>query len=131
MSDNTPKPYLTPDEAAEFIAHEHARPERRGEFVARPVQIQKLNQFGAPNLAVLTLESATGLTIAGLLPVELADELVIYDDRAPHGAQFFYGVVESIRAADRPSDAVKGMRLIYLTKQLVEQDSAESAGAHS
>ena len=131
MPEHPTKPFLTPEEAAQFIADEQAQPERRGDFVARPVQIQKLNEFGSPNLSVLTRESDAGLTIAGLLPVEKDDALVVYDDHAPGGAQFFYGVVESVRDAHRPADAVKGMRLIYLAKQPVESGAANTADATS
>ncbi len=131
MSENTPKFYLTPDEAALFIAEEQQRAERRGDFVARPVQIQKLNQFGSPQLAVLTRVSETGLTVAGLLPVEIDDGLVIYDDQAPGGAAIFYGVVESIRPPHRTTDTIKGMRLIYMTKTLVEQAAEQAVGANS
>ena len=131
MPEHPIKPFLTPAEAAQFIAEEQAQPERRGDFVARPVQIQKLNEFGSPNLSVLTRESDVGLTIAGLLPVQKDDELVVYDDHAPGGAQFFYGVVESVRDAHRPTDAVKGMRLIYLAKQPVESAAANTADAAS
>lgn len=131
MSENIPKFYLTPDEAALFIAEEQQRAERRGDFVARPVQIQKLNQFGSPQLAVLTRVSEAGLTVAGLLPVEIDDGLVIYDDQAPGGAAIFYGVVESIRPPHRTTDTIKGMRLIYMTKTLVEQAAEQAVGANS
>ncbi|WP_407275822.1 hypothetical protein [Halothiobacillus sp. DCM-1] len=129
MSETPPQSPLTPSDIAEFIAHEQQQ-ERRGDFVARPVQLQKLNQFGSPQLAVLTRESEQGLTVAGLMAAEIGDELVVYDDTAPQGRQILCGVVESVRAAHRPADAIKGMRLFYLSRQLVEQaDSAVAAAA--
>jgi hypothetical protein len=110
---------MSPSDVADFIAN-HV-PDRRGSFVARPILLQKLNEFGSPSLAVLTFESAKTLTIAGLLPLQPEDEVVLYDDNAPDGAQSFYGVVEEIRDAIRPTDILKGMRLIYIQKKASEK----------
>ena len=106
---------MSPGDVADFIANH--MPERRGGFVARPVLLQKLNEFGSPSLAVLTYDSEQTLTVAGLLPLQPNDEVVLYDDNAPSGAQSFYGVVEEIRDAIRPTDVLKGMRLIYIQKK--------------
>jgi hypothetical protein len=102
-------------DVADFIAN-HV-PDRRGDFVARPILLQKLNEFGSPSLAVLTFESEKTLTVAGLLSLQPDDEVVLYDDNAPDGAQSFYGIVEEVRDGVRPTDVIKGMHLIYIQKK--------------
>lgn len=119
MTETTASTSMTHKEVAEYIANQDT--DRRGGFIARPILLQKLNEFGAPNLAVLTFESEKTLTLAGLLPLEANDEVVLYDDNAPDGAQSFYGIVEDVREGVRPTDAIKGMRLIYLQKKSSER----------
>jgi len=106
---------MSPGDVADFIAAHETN--RRGGFVPRPILLQKLNEFGSPSLAVLTFESEKTLTIAGLLSLQPEDEVILYDDNAPDGAQSFYGVVEEQRDAIRTADAVKGMCLIYIQKK--------------
>lgn len=101
-------------DVAEFIANQV--PDRRGAFVARPILLQKLNEFGSPSLAVLTFEGGQTLTVAGLLSLTPNDEVMLYDDNAPDGAQSFYGIVEEVRDGIRPTDVIKGMRLFYIQK---------------
>ncbi len=101
-------------DVADFIAN-HV-PDRRGDFVARPILLQKLNEFGSPSLAVLTFEGEKTLTVAGLLSLKPNDEVVLYDDNAPDGAQSFYGIVEEVRDGVRPTDVIKGMHLFYIHK---------------
>lgn len=113
------KTCMSHGEVADFIAN-HV-PDRRGDFVARPILLQKLNEFGSPNLAVLTYEGEKTLTVAGLLCLQPNDEVVLYDDNAPEGAQSFYGVVEEVRDGIRPSDVIKGMRLIYIQKKSADK----------
>lgn len=113
-------------DVADFIAN-HV-PDRRGDFVARPILLQKLNEFGSPSLAVLTFECEKTLTVAGLLSQKPNDEVVLYDDNAPDGAQSFYGIVEEVRDGVRPTDVIKGMHLIYIRKMESEKlvDSREA-----
>lgn len=103
-------------DVAEYIENQNSH-ERRGNYSARPILLQKLNEFGSPKLAVLTLENEQTLTIAGVHPLQPEDEVVLYDDHAPDGPQAFYGVVEQIRDAYRPKDSLKGMRLFYIQKK--------------
>lgn len=116
---HTPPPIdktcMSHGDVADFIAN-HV-PDRRGDFVARPILLQKLNEFGSPSLAVLTFESEKTLTVAGLLSLQPDDEVVLYDDNAPDGAQSFYGIVEEVRDGVRPTDVIKGMHLIYIQKK--------------
>ena len=105
---------LSAAEVANFISQEQTN--RRGGFAPRAVFVQKLNEFGSPGLAVLTFEQDTQLTIAGLLNVVMDDDVIIYDDLAPQGAQFFHGTVTEVREAHRPADVVRGMKLIYINK---------------
>jgi hypothetical protein len=115
MTETTASESMSHKEVAEYIANHDA--DRRGGFVARPILLQKLNEFGSPSLAVLTFEGEKTLTLAGLLSLQPDDEVVLYDDNAPDGAQSFYGVVEDVREGVRPTDSIKRMRLIYLQKK--------------
>jgi hypothetical protein len=109
-----PEQHMSQEEVAQYISQEQQN--RRGGFTPRPVFVQKLNEFGSPSLAVLTFEQDTQLTVAGLLKVLPSDHVIVYDDNAPSGAQFFHGTVTEIRDAHRPADSVRGMRLIYINK---------------
>ncbi len=106
---------MSPEDVAQFIHQEQQ--DRRGGFTPRAVFVQKLDKFGSPSLAVLTFEHEASLTIAGLLNIAPDDQVIVYDDNAPAGAQYFYGTVGEIREAHRPADAIRGMRLIYINKK--------------
>jgi hypothetical protein len=117
-TDTPPAPlneqHMSQEAVAQYIQQEQQN--RRGGFSPRPVFVQKLNEFGSPNLAVLTFEQDTQLTVAGLLQVVPDDHVIVYDDSAPCGAQYFHGIVTEVRDAHRPSDSVRGMRLLYINK---------------
>lgn len=106
-------------DVVEFIANHE--PDRRGDFVARPILLQKLDEFGPPCLAVLTFEREKTLTVAGLLALKPDDEVVLYDDNAPDGARSFYGIVEEVHAGVRSTDEIDGMHLIYIQKKDYEK----------
>lgn len=106
--------HMSQEAVAQYIREEQQN--RRGGFTPRPVFVQKLNEFGSPNLAVLTFDQDTQLTVAGLLKVAPDDHVIVYDDNAPGGAQYVHGTVAEVRDAHRPSDCVPGMRLIYINK---------------
>jgi len=108
---------LNPEQVESFI-RQH-REERRGSFPARAVQVQKVNEFGKPNVAVLTMDQPELLTIAGIIDLSDSDEVMVYDDNAPEGPQYFYCAVESSHGARRPGDVIEGMSVVYLRKQEV------------
>lgn len=106
---------MTEDEVTDFI--DSTIPNRRFGKIARPVFVQKLNEFGTPSLAVLTSENDQTLTIAGLAQLQKTDDVFVNDDHAPEGARLIFGSILDVRTGLRSSDKkIKGMRLLFIQK---------------
>ncbi|MDD3576174.1 hypothetical protein [Halothiobacillus sp.] len=117
-SSHKPATSMSAEEVADFIAS--SIPNRRFGFVARPVFVQKLDEFGTPSLAVLTSESDQTLTIAGLISMQKTDDVYVHDDHAPEGTRLICGTILHVRSGLRSSDKIKGMQLLFIQKNSFE-----------
>ncbi|MGC9457482.1 MAG: hypothetical protein ACP5DC_08130 [Halothiobacillaceae bacterium] len=92
--------------------------DRRGNFRPRPVLVQALDNFGAPNWGVLVGEREHEFTIASPRGLREGERVVIFDDDAPAGARDIACIVTATRLANRPGDE----RLKLIINYMVTED---------
>ncbi|MFP4273339.1 MAG: hypothetical protein ACOC00_00305 [Halothiobacillaceae bacterium] len=109
---------FTESEAGELArGFDEQNEDRRGNFRPRPVLVQALGSFGAPNWGVLVGERAHEFTIASPRGLREGERVVIFDEEAPGGTRDIACIVTATRLANRPGDEQLKLVINYMVSE--------------